>query len=70
MKIARNIQIKFEVPEDQHSVLDETVGQFRQVAQHVADHRWDDNPYEITDTKNTLHDETYSEFVTNSLCNL
>ena len=70
MEVVRNIQVKLNVSEDDHEVLDETFEQFRHAAQHVADHGWDDNPYEITDTKNTLHDETYSEFVTNSLCNL
>jgi len=42
-------------------ILDETFKQFRQAAQHVADHGWDDNPYNITDTKNALHKETYSD---------
>ena len=61
MGVVRNIQIKLDVPEDAREVLDETFEQFRQAAQHVADHGWDDNPYEITDAKNTLHDETYSD---------
>jgi len=61
MEVVRNIQVKLDVSEDDHEVLDETFEQFRQAAQHVADHGWDDNPYEITDTKNTLHDETYSD---------
>lgn len=61
MEVVRNIQIKLDVPKDKHSVLDETFEQFRQAAQHVSDHGWNDNPYEITDTKNTLHDETYSD---------
>ncbi|QCJ45927.1 RNA-guided endonuclease TnpB family protein [Haloprofundus sp. MHR1] len=61
MEVVRNIQVKLDVPEDAHSVLDETFEQFRHAAQHVADHGWDDNPYEITDTKNTLHKETYSD---------
>ncbi|WP_277542896.1 RNA-guided endonuclease InsQ/TnpB family protein [Haloarcula laminariae] len=61
MVVVRNIQIKLDVSEDDYEVLDETFEQFRQAAQHVADYGWDDNPYEITDTKNTLHDETYSD---------
>ena len=61
MKVVRNIQVKLDVSEDDHEVLDETFEQFRQAAQQVADHGWEDNPYEITDTKNTLHDETYSD---------
>jgi len=47
-------------PEDAE-VLDETFEQFRHAAQHVADHGWNDNPYNITNTKNTLHKETYSD---------
>ena len=61
MEVVRNIQLKLDVSEDDHEVLDETFEQFRHAAQHVADHGWNDNPYEITDTKNTLHDETYSD---------
>ena len=61
MGVVRNIQVKLDVSEDDHEVLDETFEQFRQAAQHVADHGWDDNPHKITDTKNTLHDETYSD---------
>jgi IS605 OrfB family transposase len=61
MEVVRNIQIKLDVPEDDHDLLDETFEQFRQAAQHVADHGWNDNPYEITTTKNTLHEQTYSD---------
>jgi IS605 OrfB family transposase len=61
MEVVRNIQVKLDVSEDDHEVLDETFEQFRQAAQHVADHGWDDNPHNITDSKNTLHDETYSD---------
>ncbi|WP_089649578.1 RNA-guided endonuclease InsQ/TnpB family protein [Halobacterium hubeiense] len=61
MEVVRNIQIKLDVPEDVHSVLDETFEQFRQAAQHVADAGWSGDPTEIEDTKNTLHDQTYSE---------
>jgi putative transposase len=61
MGVVRNIQIKLGVPEDAHGVLDETFEQFQQAAQHVADAGWSDDPTEITDTKNTLHDQTYSE---------
>ena len=61
MAVVRNIQLKLDVPEEDHDLLDETFEQFRQAAQHVADHGWDDNPYNITTTKNTLHDETYSD---------
>jgi hypothetical protein len=58
MEVVRNIQLKLDVPEDAHSVLDETFEQFRQAAQHVADAGWSDDPTEIEDTKNTLHDQT------------
>jgi putative transposase len=61
MEVIRNIQVKLDVSEDEHSVLDETFEQFRHAAQHVADHGWDDNPHNITKTKNTLHHETYSD---------
>jgi len=61
MEVVRNIQVKLDVPTEDYEVLDETFEQFRYAAQHVADHGWDDNPYNITDTKNTLHDETYSD---------
>ena len=61
MGVVRNIQVKLDVSEDDHELIDETFEQFRQAAQYVADHGWDDNPYNITDTKNTLHDETYSD---------
>src|SRR6056297_3656376 len=61
MEVVRNIQIKLDVPEDAHSVLDATFEQFRQAAQHVADAGWDDDPTQIEDTKNTLHDQTYAD---------
>ncbi len=61
MEVVRNIQIKLDVTEDAHSVLDETFEQFRQAAQHVADAGWNDDPTEIEDTKNTLHEQTYTE---------
>ena len=61
MEVVRNIQVKLDVPKEDHELLDETFEQFRQAAQHVADHGWDDNPYEITDIKNTLHEDTYSD---------
>lgn len=61
MEVVRNIQIKLDVPEEAHSILDETFEQFRQAAQHVADAGWNDDPTEITDTKNTLHEQTYAD---------
>ena len=61
MGVVRNIQVKLDVSDEDSEVLDETFEQFQKAAQHVADHGWDDNPYEITDTKNTLHEETYSD---------
>jgi len=60
MEVVRNIQIKLDVPEDAHSVLDTTFEQFRRAAQHVADAGWNDDPTEIEDTKNTLHEQTYT----------
>ncbi len=38
MEVVRNIQIKLDVSEDNHDVLDETFEQFQQSAQHVADY--------------------------------
>ena len=60
MEVVRNIHLKLDVPEDAHSVLDETFEQFRQAAQHVATAGWSDDPTQITDTKNTLHEQTYT----------
>jgi putative transposase len=61
MEVVRNIQLKLDVPEDDHSVLDKTFEQFRYAAQHVADAGWSDDPTAIENTKNTLHDQTYTE---------
>ena len=61
MEVIRNIQIKLDVHENKHSVLDETFEQFRHAAQHVADNGWNDDPTEIIDTRNTLHEQTYSD---------
>ena len=61
MEVVRNIQTKLDVSDEDYEVLGETFEQFRQAAQYVADHGWNDNPYEITDAKNTLHEETYSD---------
>ena len=60
MGVVRNIQIKLDVPEDAHSVLDRTFGEFRVAAQHVTEQGWNDDPTKIEDTKNTLHEQTYS----------
>lgn len=61
MEVVRNIQLKLDVPEDAHNVLDATFEEFRRAAQHVADTGWGDDPTEIGDTKNTLHDQTYTD---------
>ncbi|MFC6952741.1 transposase [Halorubellus litoreus] len=61
MEIVRNIQIKLDVREADHPVLDETFEQFRTAAQRVADHGWDDEPSRMTTTKTELHAETYAE---------
>jgi IS605 OrfB family transposase len=60
MEVVRNIQVKLDVSDKDDGVLNETFEQFQQAAQHVADHGWNDNPYEITEMKNTIHKETYS----------
>lgn len=56
MEVVRNIQIKLDVPEYAHSVLDATFEQFHQAAQHVTDAGWGADPTAIEDTKNTLHE--------------
>ncbi len=58
--VVLNIQIKLDVPADAHSVLDRTFEEFRIAAQYVAETGWSDDPTQITDTKNTLHDQTYT----------
>ena len=60
MEVVRNIQIKLDVHENKHSVLDETFEKFRHAAQHVADAGWNDDPTQIEDTKNTLHKQSYT----------
>jgi IS605 OrfB family transposase len=61
MAVVRNIRINLDVPENAVSVLDETFEEFRQAAQHVADTGWSDDPTQIEATKNTLHEQTYSD---------
>jgi hypothetical protein len=46
---------------EEETLLDETFDQFRQAAQHVADHGWNDNPANIIDSKSKLHDTTYED---------
>nr|WP_254611699.1 hypothetical protein [Haloterrigena gelatinilytica] len=60
MAVVRNIQIKLDVAEDDHSVLDEAFEQFRYAAQHVADYGWSDDPTQIIDSKSKLNDTTYA----------
>ncbi|MCU4716774.1 transposase [Halobacteria archaeon HArc-curdl5-1] len=59
--VVRNLEIKLDVDENAHSVLDETFEQFRQAAQHAVDYGWSDDPTEIIDSKSELHDATYSD---------
>ncbi|GAA0283510.1 hypothetical protein [Halobacterium noricense] len=47
MAVVRNIQVKLDVPDGAHSVLDETFEQFRYAAQSVAEYGWADDPTEI-----------------------
>ena len=61
MEVVRNVQLTLDVPEDAHSVLDETFEQSQQAARHVAEAGWSDDPTEIEDSKNTLHDQIYTE---------
>lgn len=46
----RNIQVKLDVPEDTHDVLEETFEQFRGADQYVADYDWTDNSIEIMES--------------------
>ena len=61
MEVVRNIQIKLNVPGDAHTVLDGTFEQFRRAAQYVADAGWNDDPTQIENRKNTLHEQTYTD---------
>ncbi|QLD90826.1 IS200/IS605 family element transposase accessory protein TnpB [Natronomonas salina] len=61
MAAVRNIQVKLEVPEETHDVLEETFEQFRGAAQHVADYGWSDEPTEIISDQGDLNAATYDE---------
>jgi IS605 OrfB family transposase len=59
--VVRNIQVKLDVAEDDHAILDETFEQFQNAAQHAAGYGWTDDPTQIIDSKSKLHDATYSD---------
>lgn len=59
--VVRNIQVKLDVPEAAHSVLDETFEQFRYAAQAVADYGWADDPTEIVTGQGDLNAATYDQ---------
>ena len=61
MAVVRNIQVKLDVPEGAHSVLDETFEQFRYAAQYVADTGWADDPTEIVTDQGDLNAATYDD---------
>ncbi|WP_090386064.1 RNA-guided endonuclease InsQ/TnpB family protein [Natronobacterium texcoconense] len=61
MTVVRNLEIKLDVADEDYPVLDETFEQFQQAAQHAADYGWSDDPTQIIDSKNKLHDATYSD---------
>ncbi|MFD1572047.1 RNA-guided endonuclease InsQ/TnpB family protein [Halorubrum laminariae] len=61
MTVVRNIQVKLDVSEDAHSLLDETFEQFRHAAQYVSEYGWDDDPTEIIDDQKQLNAATYDE---------
>ncbi len=61
MTVVRNIQVKLDVPEDAHTVLDETFEQFRYAAQYVADYGWADDPTEIVTSQSDLNAATYDD---------
>ncbi|MFP8958961.1 RNA-guided endonuclease TnpB family protein, partial [Natrialbaceae archaeon A-CW3] len=60
-EVVRNIQVKLTIPESRHSDVDQTFEEFRQVAQHVTDHGWSDDPDHLIKAKNKLHKATYTE---------
>ncbi|ERH08295.1 MAG: transposase [halophilic archaeon J07HX64] len=66
MAVVRNIQVKLDVPEDAHTVLDETFEQFRYAAQYVADYGWADDPTEIVTNKGNLNAATYDDVRSNT----
>ncbi len=61
VEVVRNIQVKLNIPESRHSDVDQTFEEFRQAAQHVADHGWSDDPDHLTKAKNKLHKATYTK---------
>ena len=66
MTVVRNIQVKLDVPEDAHTVLDETFEQFRYAAQYVADYGWADDPTEIVSDQGDLNAATYEDVRSNT----
>lgn len=66
MVVVRNIQVQLDIQPADHELIDNTFDQFQHAAQYVANHGWNDNPTQITDTKTTLHDQTY-DHLTNQL---
>jgi len=61
MAVVRNIQVKLDVPEGAHSVLDKTFEQFRYAAQYVVDYGWADDSTEIVTDQGTLNAATYDD---------
>jgi IS605 OrfB family transposase len=59
--VVRNTQVKLDVSEEAHSLLDETFEQFRHAAQYVSEYGWDDDPTEIIDDQKQLNAATYDE---------
>ena len=66
MGVVRNIQIKLDVPEDAHTVLDETFEQFRYAAQYVSDYGWAGDPTEIVTNQGDLNSATYDDVRSNT----
>jgi putative transposase len=59
--VTRNVQVKLDVDEEDHALLDETFEQFRFAAQAASDYGWSDDPTEIVTTQGDLHDATYND---------
>nr|WP_305882749.1 transposase [Haloplanus ruber] len=58
----RNCEVKLTALEsEEEALLDKTFEQFRYSAQYVTNYGWSDNPANIIDSKDELHDATYED---------
>ncbi|WP_255171404.1 RNA-guided endonuclease InsQ/TnpB family protein [Natrononativus amylolyticus] len=61
MTVVRNIQVKLDIPEEHHPVVDATFDEFRRVTEPVIDYGWSDDPDDIITNKNHLNEATYHD---------